>query len=277
MKKERLASFKKRLLEKQQQLADDVGTHRAVRRRTRKTTPSRTSGDQANTAYTREFFFELGNGDRRLLRDVVAALPEDRRWLLRQLRAVRRADRRQAARGAALRALLHRLPAARRSRRSARPPGDAAAPPRSAPPRRMTRPPCSSTRAHARPLARAAAAGGARRRGRSQGRRADARAREARQAGHVDEARTLYRYVLQRWPHHADGLRGLRDLAIDARDWDEAVAIQQRLLTVAAPADRAVESEWLAVGYYELGRLELARGDATAAAAHFRARPARRP
>jgi DnaK suppressor protein len=31
-------------------------------------------GDQANTAYTREFFFELGNGDRRLLRDVVSAL-----------------------------------------------------------------------------------------------------------------------------------------------------------------------------------------------------------
>jgi DnaK suppressor protein len=31
-------------------------------------------GDQANTAYTREFFFELGNGDRRLLRDVVLAL-----------------------------------------------------------------------------------------------------------------------------------------------------------------------------------------------------------
>jgi lipopolysaccharide biosynthesis regulator YciM len=97
------------------------------------------------------------------------------------------------------------------------------------------------------------------------------RAREARQAGHVDEARTLYRYVLQRWPHHADGLRGLRDLAIDARDWDEAVAIQQRLLTVAPPADRAIESEWLAVGYYELGRLELARNDATEAAAHFRA------
>ena len=31
-------------------------------------------GDQANTAYNREFFFELGNGDRRLLRDVVSAL-----------------------------------------------------------------------------------------------------------------------------------------------------------------------------------------------------------
>jgi hypothetical protein len=41
--------------------------------------------------------------------------------------------------------------------------------------------------------------------------------------------------VLQRWPQHADALRGLRDLAIDARDWDEAVAIQQQLLAVARP------------------------------------------
>jgi hypothetical protein len=40
------------------------------------------------------------------------------------------------------------------------------------------------------------------------------RAREARQGGRLDEARTLYRYVLQRWPHHAEALRGLRDFAI---------------------------------------------------------------
>ena len=97
------------------------------------------------------------------------------------------------------------------------------------------------------------------------------RAAEARRAGRSDETRTLYRYVLQRWPQHADALRGLRDLAIDARDWDEAVAIQQRLLTAAGPTDRAVESEWLAVGYYELGLLELARTNAAAAITHFRA------
>jgi lipopolysaccharide biosynthesis regulator YciM len=97
------------------------------------------------------------------------------------------------------------------------------------------------------------------------------RAREAQQAGRLDETRTLYRYVLQRWPHHAEALRGLRDLAIEVRDWDEAVAIQQRLFSAAPPADRAVESEWLAVGHYELGRLELARGDAAAAIAHFKA------
>jgi lipopolysaccharide biosynthesis regulator YciM len=97
------------------------------------------------------------------------------------------------------------------------------------------------------------------------------RAEEARRAGHADEARTLYRYVQQRWPQHAGALHGLRDLAIEARDWDEAIAIQQRLLTFAPPSDRAVEAEWLAVGNYELGRLELARGDATAAIGHFKA------
>jgi lipopolysaccharide biosynthesis regulator YciM len=97
------------------------------------------------------------------------------------------------------------------------------------------------------------------------------RAREAQQAGRLDETRTLYRYVLQRWPHHGEALRGLRDLAIEARDWDEAVTIQQRLLTAAPSTDRAVESEWLAVGYYELGRLELARGNAAAAIAHCKA------
>jgi lipopolysaccharide biosynthesis regulator YciM len=97
------------------------------------------------------------------------------------------------------------------------------------------------------------------------------RAREAQRQRRTDEAATLYRYVLQRWPQHAEALRGLRDLAIDARDWDEAVAIQQRLLAVARPGDRPVESEWLAVGYYELGRLELARGAATEAIGHFKA------
>jgi lipopolysaccharide biosynthesis regulator YciM len=97
------------------------------------------------------------------------------------------------------------------------------------------------------------------------------RARDARQGRRLDETRTLYRYVLQRWPHHADALRGLRDLAIEARDWDEAVAIQQRLLTAAPPTDRAVESEWLAVGYYELGRLELARGNTATGMTHFKA------
>jgi DnaK suppressor protein len=73
MKKERLASFKKRLLEKHEQLANGVGRAASYGKH-QDDDAIKDLGDQANTAYTREFFFELGNGDRRLLRDVVAAL-----------------------------------------------------------------------------------------------------------------------------------------------------------------------------------------------------------
>jgi DnaK suppressor protein len=73
MKKERLASFKKKLLDKQRQLADGVG-RTATYGKDQEDDSIKDLGDQANTAYTREFFFELGNGDRRLLREVVAAL-----------------------------------------------------------------------------------------------------------------------------------------------------------------------------------------------------------
>jgi lipopolysaccharide biosynthesis regulator YciM len=96
------------------------------------------------------------------------------------------------------------------------------------------------------------------------------RAREAQADGHVDEARTLYRYVLQRWTANTSALRALRDIAIETRDWDEAVATQQELVTLVPPGDRAAENEWLAVGYYELGRLELVRGQAPVAIAHFK-------
>jgi DnaK suppressor protein len=73
MKKERLASFKTRLLEKHQQLADGMG-RTASYGKDQEDDAIKDLGDQANTAYTREFFFGLGNGDRRMLRDVVAAL-----------------------------------------------------------------------------------------------------------------------------------------------------------------------------------------------------------
>src|SRR5947207_1422904 len=73
MRKDRLNHFKTQLLEKQQQLTDDVGKT-AVYGKDQEDDSIKDLGDQANTAYTREFFFELGNGDRRLLRDVVSAL-----------------------------------------------------------------------------------------------------------------------------------------------------------------------------------------------------------
>ena len=73
MRKDRLASFKKRLLEKQHQLLEEVGRS-ALYGKDQEDDSIKDLGDQANTAYSREFFFELGNGDRRLLRDVISAL-----------------------------------------------------------------------------------------------------------------------------------------------------------------------------------------------------------
>src|SRR5262249_61406325 len=55
------------------QLAKEVG-RRALSGKDKKATSIKDLGDKPNTAYTREFFFELGNGDRRLLREVVMAL-----------------------------------------------------------------------------------------------------------------------------------------------------------------------------------------------------------
>jgi DnaK suppressor protein len=73
MKKDRLAYFKKRLVEKQHQLVEEVGKS-SVYGKDQEDDSIKDLGDQANTAYTREFFFELGNGNRGLLRDVVLAL-----------------------------------------------------------------------------------------------------------------------------------------------------------------------------------------------------------
>lgn len=73
MRKDRLAQFKKRLLDKHRQLTEEVG-RTAVYGKDQEDDSIKDLGDQANTAYTREFFFELGNGDRRVLRDVVSAL-----------------------------------------------------------------------------------------------------------------------------------------------------------------------------------------------------------
>src|SRR5215813_4201824 len=62
MRKDRVASFKKRLLEKQRQLTDEVGKS-ALYGKDQEDDSIKDLGDQANTAYTRELF-----------RDVVAAL-----------------------------------------------------------------------------------------------------------------------------------------------------------------------------------------------------------
>jgi DnaK suppressor protein len=73
MRKDRLTQFRKRLIEKHRQLADELG-RTALYGKDQEDDSIKDLGDQANTAYTREFFFELGSGDRRMLRDVMSAL-----------------------------------------------------------------------------------------------------------------------------------------------------------------------------------------------------------
>jgi DnaK suppressor protein len=73
MKKERLTHFKKKLEEKHRQLVEEVGKN-VLYGKGPEDDSIKDLGDQASSAYNREFFFELGNGDRRLLKEVVSAL-----------------------------------------------------------------------------------------------------------------------------------------------------------------------------------------------------------
>jgi DnaK suppressor protein len=73
MKKERLSHFKRKLEEKYQQLVEEVGKN-VLYGKGPEDDSIKDLGDQATSAYNREFHFELGNGDRRLLKEVVSAL-----------------------------------------------------------------------------------------------------------------------------------------------------------------------------------------------------------
>jgi DnaK suppressor protein len=73
MKKDRLTQLRTKLVEKRRQLEDEVGRS-ALYGKGQEDDSTKDLGDQASTAYTREFQFELSSGDRRLLRDVLGAL-----------------------------------------------------------------------------------------------------------------------------------------------------------------------------------------------------------
>ena len=73
LKKDRLAQLRKALVDKRRQLEDEVGRS-ALYGKGQEDDSIKDLGDQATTAYTREFLFELGNGDRRLLKEVLTAL-----------------------------------------------------------------------------------------------------------------------------------------------------------------------------------------------------------
>lgn len=73
MRKDRLVHYRKKLVEKHRQLLEEVGKS-ALYGKGQEDDSIKDLGDQATTAYTREFLFELGNGDRRLLKEVATAL-----------------------------------------------------------------------------------------------------------------------------------------------------------------------------------------------------------
>jgi DnaK suppressor protein len=73
MRKERLTHFRKKLEEKHRQLVEEVGRN-ILYGKGPEDDSIKDLGDQASSAYNREFQFELGNGDRRLLKEVVSAL-----------------------------------------------------------------------------------------------------------------------------------------------------------------------------------------------------------
>jgi RNA polymerase-binding transcription factor len=73
MRKERLAQFRKKLQEKHRQLVEEVGKN-VMYGKGPDDDSIKDLGDQATRAYDREFLFELGNGDRRLLKEVESAL-----------------------------------------------------------------------------------------------------------------------------------------------------------------------------------------------------------
>jgi DnaK suppressor protein len=70
---QRLKQLREALVAKRRQLETEVGRS-AIYEKGLDEDATKDLGDQANTAYTREFQFELGNGDRRLLREVMTAL-----------------------------------------------------------------------------------------------------------------------------------------------------------------------------------------------------------
>ena len=96
------------------------------------------------------------------------------------------------------------------------------------------------------------------------------RAQEARRVGRRDEAATLFRQVLQTHRSHRGALRGLRDLAAETGRWPDALDAQKRIIGAVGSTERSPETEWLAVIYYELGRVELGHSNPGGALAHFR-------
>jgi lipopolysaccharide biosynthesis regulator YciM len=90
-------------------------------------------------------------------------------------------------------------------------------------------------------------------------------AEAARHEGREDEATTLYRRALGRRGTHPSALRGLREVALAAGRYQEAISLQQRVLGATPPDERAAETQLLATLYYEAAHEHLERGRPAAA------------
>jgi len=90
-----------------------------------------------------------------------------------------------------------------------------------------------------------------------------------RRLGRPDDAIEMYRRVLARDREHLTALRGLRDVALEAGRWSEALEPQERLVR-AAREDRGAEETGLAGMHYELGRARLDAGDTSGAIGAFK-------
>jgi lipopolysaccharide biosynthesis regulator YciM len=96
-------------------------------------------------------------------------------------------------------------------------------------------------------------------------------AAEARRAGRPERARALYRQVIDLHRNDLAALRALRDLAVEAGEWEEALVMEERVVALVPAVERPRENEWLAAIDYELGRAEAARGQTASAMGRFRA------
>ena len=121
MKKDRLVQLRKKLEEKHRQLEEEVGRN-VLYGKGPEDDSIKDLGDQASSAYNREFLFELGNGERRRLKEVALALQKITEGGFGDCERCGEADRRQASGRGAGRALLHRVPARDRRGRAYRGP-----------------------------------------------------------------------------------------------------------------------------------------------------------
>lgn len=94
-------------------------------------------------------------------------------------------------------------------------------------------------------------------------------AQDYRQLGRLEDALAAYRRLIQHEKDHTGALRAIRELTTTARRWEEALEVQERLLSLAGPEERVRELEWLAAIHYEIGKTRLAEGQLNDTRRHF--------